>query len=1010
LRLTRPRRDKLSSSVPNAGQAVLTGHDAPRPVRKNELASVTVIVREAEGRRVAVTGAAPGELAAALRAAGLNSADDSARRRAEYSTDASNYRVVPAVVAFPRHVEEAAAALPVARQFGVPVTCRGGGTSIAGNSVGSGIVLDFSRHLNRVVSVDAEARTAVVEPGTILDDITAAAAGHGLRFGPDPSSHARASIGGSIGNNACGSRALRYGRTADNVVSLDVLTASGERLTARRYGRDGLAAAGRLGAELDALVSARLAMIRTEFGRFGRQVSGYSLEHLLPENGTDLARFLVGTEGTLGMVTGATVALVPAPKAVALAVLGYDSMPAAADAVLAVAPHRPVAVEGMDARLVDVVRARRGAGAVPALPRGRAWVFAETVGDTEAEARAAAERVIRDADCVDALVVVGGPARALWRVREDGAGLGGRTPAGAPAWPGWEDAAVPPQHLGAYLRDFGELMREHGLDGLMYGHFGDGCVHVRIDFPLAARPEAYREFVVAAAQLAGKYGGSMSGEHGDGRARGELLRYMYSPEAIETFGAVKAIFDPGNVFNPGVLVDPVPLDADLRVRQARPVRAGLGFAYPHDGGDLSTAVHRCTGLGKCRADTTASGGVMCPSYLATRDEKDSTRGRARVLQELANGALVKGFRSAEVAESLELCLSCKGCSSDCPAGVDMATYKAEVLYQRYRRRLRPPAHYALGWLPRWARLAARAPGLANAALGHAALAAAAKRLGGIDARRPLPQFAASSFREWFAERSAEPSAERSAESSARQPARPGNPVLLWVDTFTNHFTPEVGQAAVRVLEAAGYSVQITAEPVCCGLTWISTGQLDGARRQLRHSLNALDAAVRAGTPVVGLEPSCTAVLRGDMAELLPGDPRARQVRAATRTLAELLTETGTWEPPDLTGVRAVAQPHCHHHAVMGWQADAALLARSGAQVDAVGGCCGLAGNFGVERGHYDVSRAVAETALLPAVRDAADDAVVLADGFSCRTQLDQLAGVRGIHLAQLLAGGLPAPQ
>ncbi len=382
---------------------------------------------------------------------------------------------------------------------------------------------------------------------------------------------------------------------------------------------------------------------------------------------------------------------------------------------------------------------------------------------------------------------------------------------------------------------------------------------------------------------------------------------------------------------------------------------------------------------------------MCPSYLATRDEKDSTRGRSRVLQELANGSLVKGFRSAEVAEALDLCLSCKGCASDCPAGVDMATYKAEVLHQRYRRRLRPPAHYSLGWLPRWARMAAHAPKLANATLRNGALAAAVKRLGGVDTRRELPKFATQSFRAWF----------------AGHPAHDGPPVLLWVDTFTDHFTPEVGQAAVRVLETAGYSVQITGQPVCCGLTWISTGQLTGARRQLRRSLDALDDAVSSGTPIVGLEPSCTAVLRGEIAELLPGDPRAVKVRAATRTLAELLAATPGWVPPDLTGVRAVAQPHCHHHAVMGWDTDAALLAGAGAEVKAVGGCCGLAGNFGVERGHYDVSRAVAETALLPAVRDAPDDAVVLADGFSCRTQLDQLGQLRpgtGIHLAQLLAG------
>jgi FAD/FMN-containing dehydrogenase/Fe-S oxidoreductase len=948
-----------------------------------------------------VTAPSPRDLAAALRDAGLSEVDDSARRRAEYSTDASNYRVVPSVVVFPRHVEEAAAALDVAILLGVPVTSRGGGTSTAGNSVGSGVVLDFSRYLNRVLAVDPEARTAVVEPGAILDDITAAAAGHGMRFGPDPSSHARASIGGSIGNNACGARALRYGRAADNVVSLDLLTASGERLAARRLGRDGLAAGGTIGAALDTLVAAHLGMIRTEFGRFIRQVSGYSLEHLLPENGADLAKFLAGTEGTLGMVLGATVGLVPSPKAVALAVLGYPDMPAAADAVPGLLPHRPVAVEGMDARLVEVFRARRGAAAVPGLPRGDAWLFVETAGDTEAEARAAAERLIADVGCLDALVVTGTPARALWRIREDGAGLGGRTPAGAPAWPGWEDAAVPPQHLGAYLRDFAALMAEHRLDGLTYGHFGDGCVHVRIDFPFSTEPGRYRQFTVAAAQLVGRYGGSMSGEHGDGRARGELLPAMYSPEAIDTMAAVKAIFDPGNVFNPGVLVDPAPLDADLRVPLARPLRSGLGFAYSRDGGDLSTAVHRCVGVGKCRADTTAvqgagevGGGVMCPSYLATRDEKDSTRGRARVLQELANGTLVNGFAAAEVAESLDLCLSCKGCSSDCPAGVDMATYKAEVLYQRYRRRPRPPAHYSLGWLPRWARLASRAPGLANAVLRTPALAGLAKRAGGIDARRPLPQFAAQTFRAWFAGR-----------AGGQDRAPTGTPVLLWVDTFTDYFTPEVGQAAVRVLEAAGYAVQVTGQPVCCGLTWISTGQLDGARRQLRRSLQALEPAVRAGTPIVGLEPSCTAVLRGDSTELLPGDPRARQVRAATRTLAELLAGNAQWTPPDLSGVRAVAQPHCHHHAVMGWQTDSALLARAGAEVTAVGGCCGLAGNFGVERGHYDVSQAVAETALLPAVR-AASGAVVLADGFSCRTQLDQLAQVSGVHLAQLLASRL----
>jgi FAD/FMN-containing dehydrogenase/Fe-S oxidoreductase len=955
----------------------------------------------------------PGELAARLREAGLSEIDTTARRRAEYSSDASNYRVVPLAVAFPRSADDLVAALTVCRELGVPLVGRGAGTSIAGNALSTGLVLDTSRHLNRVLSVDPEQRTAVVEPGTVLDSVTRAAAPFGLRFGPDPSTHSRATIGGAIGNNACGSRALRYGRSADNVVSLDVLSGAGVRFTAARPGEDGAApnrgpndaAAAALLADLRALADGNLAAIRTEFGRFTRQVSGYSLEHLLPEHGFDVAKFLSGTEGTLALTLGATVRLVDAPPATALAVLGYPDMPAAADAVPGLLPHLPVALEGLDSRLVDVVRTRRGPAAVPGLPRGGGWLFAETAGGTVADAVAAARKLAADGGCLDSAVFTGPQAAALWRIREDGAGLGGRTPAGAPAWPGWEDSAVPPASLGPYLRELAALLTSHGLDGLMYGHFGDGCVHARIDFPLRDRPQVLRSFTEDAAKLAASYGGSASGEHGDGRARGELLPVMYSAAAIGLFGAVKHLFDPANLLNPGVIVDPAPLDADLRVPAALPLRRGLGFAYPHDAGDFTTAVHRCVGVGKCRADTTASGGVMCPSYLATRDEKDSTRGRARVLQELANGTLVTGWDAPEVSESLDLCLSCKGCSSDCPAGIDMATYKSEALYQRYRRRLRPAAHYSLGWLPRWAALTTRSPWLArlaNASLRIKPAAALAKRLGGIDHRRDLPEFVPESFRQWFATR---PPA---AGSDSAAPARP--PVFLWVDTFTNAFSPQVGKAAVAVLEAAGYEVRITGQNVCCGLTWISTGQLDGARRQLRRTLRALQPALDAGIPVVGLEPSCTAALRRDAGELLPGDPQAKALAGAVKTLAELLRSTDGWTPPDLSDITgpqaAVAQPHCHQHAVLGWDDDAGLLREAGATVNAVGGCCGLAGNFGVERGHYDVSVAVAETALLPAVRAAGDGATVLADGFSCRTQLDQLAGVQATHLAELLASRL----
>jgi len=936
--------------------------------------------------------AAAEQVVAALRGAGVVEVDSSSRRRAEYSSDASNYRVVPTAVVFPRHREEVAAALGVCRELGVPLVARGAGTSIAGNAVSSGVVLDFSRYFNRVVSLDPDAATAVVQPGVILDDLQAAAAPHGLRFGPDPSTHARCTMGGMIGNNACGSRSLGYGRTVDNVIDLDVVLADGRAFTASRNHRDTLPTSGPqagLLSTLDAVVGENLAVIRTEFGRFSRQVSGYSLQHLLPENGGDLARMLVGTEGSLAVIEAATVRLVRAPAATALAVLGYPDMATAADAVPALLAHHPVAIEGLDARLVQVIRARGRAASVPELPGGQGWLFIEMAGASEAQARAGAEAVAADGQALDTAVVTGAAARALWRIREDGAGLGGRTPAGAPAWPGWEDAAVPPERLGDYLRGFFALLAEHGLDTLAYGHFGEGCVHARIDFPLHSSPDRFRDFLVAAVTLVAAHGGSLSGEHGDGRARGELLGHMYSPEAIALLGAVKHAFDPANLLNPGVIVDPAPLDADLRLPAAGALRRNLAFAYPHDDGDFSTAVHRCVGVGKCRADTTTVGGVMCPSYLATRDEKDSTRGRARVLQEMVNGTFVgDGWRSDEVHEALDLCLSCKGCSSDCPAGVDMATYKAEALHQRYRRRLRPPAHYSLGWLPRWARLAAHSPNTVNALLRVGPLAAAAKRVGGIDARRPLPQFAEHTFRSWFAH---------------HRPPRSGQPVLLWVDTFTDHFSPHVGQAAVQVLEDAGFAVQITENPVCCGLTWISTGQLDGARRQLRRTLDALEPALIRGVPLVGLEPSCTAALRSDAAELLPHDPRAHALRTSLHTLAELLTAHPEWQPPTLTGVTAVAQPHCHQHAVMGWDTDAALLARAGAQVTAVGGCCGLAGNFGVERGHYDVSVAVAETALLPAVRDANADTVLLADGFSCRTQLEHLTDRPSTHLAELLA-------
>ena len=1102
--------------------------------------------------------------------------DSSTGTRARYSSDAGLTRIPPLAVAFPRTPEQALAAFDLARAHGVPLTARGGGTSCASNAIGPGLVLDFSRHMNRVISIDPEARTATVEPGCVGSTLQAAAAKHGLRFGPDPSSQNRATIAGMVANNACGPHATAWGRTSDNIVSLDCVDGRGRRFTATTAHDATLSDV----PGLASLIDSHLAPIRTQLGRFKRQVSGYSLEHLTPEGGRNLAAMLAGTEGTLVLILSITVRLVPLPDAPVLAALGYRSMIKAADDVPALLAHSPLAVEGMDRRLVDVVRAHKGPGAVPALPEGEGWLLVE-VGAPGEDVTASLERaraLCADSAAIDTVVYPPGEqASALWRIRADGAGLGGRTPPDGEgggdqqAWPGFEDAAVPPDNLGAYLRDFTALMEEFDIDGLLYGHFGDGCVHVRLAMPLET-PEGVahsRAFLQSAARICAAHGGSVSGEHGDGRARGELLRFMYSPEMLDLFARVKHIFDPDNLLNPGVLASPMdeaeaasrararalaarsgvvdvlaahggpdsafsdrddaaagrsglfpaagalelqpgvgadidssplpdvsgvtgdsglaaaagalelqpgvdPLDFGLRRVAARPMPADGGFAFTHDGGDFTAAVHRCTGVGKCRAGV--SGTFMCPSYLATRDEKDVTRGRARILQEAANSQLVQAIDSPEVLEALDLCLACKACSADCPAGVDMARYRSEALFRTYRGRMRPLSHYTLGWLPRLTRITARVPGLAtlaNAIMSFTPLRSLAFRLIGLDTRRGMPALQSGTFTAWARRHSlladsvpagdaassftatsgtatpaaAAPSAASSAAASsaaatdARErdgaPASPGptrecdgapasstpassmtaSPILsgprdpsgrpyalVWADSFSQTLDDAGARAVVDVLEANGFA-PIVAPDACCGLTWITTGQLTGAKKHLSSLLGVLAPFAVSGIPIVGVEPSCTAVLRDDLLDLLPEDPRSLLVSSATRTLAEVLSAVPASVRclPSLEGVEIVAQPHCHHSSVMGWDADQALLESLGARVTRLEGCCGLAGNFGMEAGHYDLSVTVASHSLLPSL-SAQPDAVYLADGFSCRTQAAQLAGRGGVHLATLLAG------
>ena len=990
--------------------------------------------------------------------------DSSRGTRARYSSDAGLTRIPPLAVAFPRTPEQAIAAFDLARAHGVPLTARGGGTSCASNAIGPGLVLDFSRHMNRVISIDPEARTATVEPGCVGTTLQAAAGTHGLRFGPDPSSQNRATIAGMVANNACGPHATAWGRTCDNIVSLDCVDGQGRRFTATTRHDGALSDV----PGLASLIDSNLAPIRTELGRFKRQVSGYSLEHLTPEGGRNLAAMLAGTEGTLALILSITVRLVPLPEAPVLAALGYHSMIDAADDVPALLAHSPLAVEGMDRRLVDVVRAHKGPGAVPTLPEGDGWLLVE-VGAPGEDLEVTLERaraLCAESAAVDTVVYPpGAQASALWRIRADGAGLGGRTPPDGEgggdqqAWPGFEDAAVPPEKLGDYLRDFTALMEEFDIDGLLYGHFGDGCVHVRLSMPLET-PEGVahsRAFLQSAARICAAHGGSVSGEHGDGRARGELLRFMYSPEMLDLFARVKHVFDPGNLLNPGVLAAPMDdaeassrskartagvagdpaelqpgvdsLDRNLRRVAARPMPAGGGFAFTHDGGDFTAAVHRCTGVGKCRA--VVSGTFMCPSYLATREEKDVTRGRARILQEAANSQLVTAIDSPEVLEALDLCLACKACSADCPAGVDMARYRSEALFRTYRGRMRPLSHYTLGWLPRLTRVTARVPGLAsiaNAAMSLTALRSLAFRIIGLDPRRGMPTLQSGTFTAWARRRSLlADSVPASANSDPVSVAReregatassiPDSPILsgsrdpsgrpyalVWADSFSQTLDDAGARAVVDVLEANGFA-PIVAPDACCGLTWITTGQLTGAKKHLASLLGVLAPFAASGIPIVGVEPSCTAVLRDDLLDLLPEDPRSGLVSSATHTLAEVLSAVPASERslPRLEGVEIVAQPHCHHYSVMGWDADQALLESLGARVTRLEGCCGLAGNFGMEAGHYDLSVAVASHSLLPSL-SAKPDAVYLADGFSCRTQAAQLAGRGGVHLATLLAG------
>jgi FAD/FMN-containing dehydrogenase/Fe-S oxidoreductase len=943
--------------------------------------------------------------------------------RAAYSTDASNFRQLPIGVVLPHTIDAGVEAVAVCAAHGVPIVSRGGGTSLAGQCTNEAVMIDWAKYCNRLLSLDLAARTCVVEPGIVLDVLNRELAPHELSYGPEPATHPNCTLGGMIGNNSCGATAQRSGKVVDNIARLEVLTYDGARFWCGETTEEELAAILADSSDPRAPLYRKLAKLRDDYADeirrrypdIPRRVSGYNLDSLLPEHHFDVAGLLVGSESTLVTVLQAELELLPVLKERILVVLGFPNIVKAANAVPTILPFEPIALEGLDDRLIHDEQIKRlNPIALEELPKGNAYLMVQFGGDSTEEVKARADAMIKalgDSEHEADVAFLEKPEQEdeLWQVREGGLGATAHIPDHPDTWEGWEDSAVAPERLGDYLHDLEQLYEEFGYASdagpSLYGHFGQGCVHTRIPFGLTDPHGVvtYRRFLERAARLVATYGGSFSGEHGDGQSRGELLPIMFGDVIMRAFAELKAIFDPRHQMNPGKVIAPARLDEHLRLGgDWAPHHDGEPyFSYPDDGGSFVMAATRCVGVGKCRQHSHKDGAVMCPSYQATMDEEHSPRGRSRLLFEMLNGhgdsTISDGWRSTAVLDALDLCLSCKGCKSDCPVNVDMATYKAEFLAHHYKGRLRPRAHYALGWLPTTAALVRRLRliRLVDALSQIPLLRRVATSAAGL-APREIPRFAPDSLQQRWAKRT-------DSDSSTKTRGT----VMVWADTFTDQFHPEVGEAAIEVLERAGWNVVLSPPGLCCGLTWISTGQLDHAKARLRETIGALADHLHAGGLIVGLEPSCLAVFRSDAAELLGEDIDAKRLRTQCVTLAELLTEhTPGWLPPRLGAVHGLAQVHCHQHAVLGWDADRKLLEDAGAMIERLdSGCCGLAGNFGFEAGHLEVSKACAEQVLLPAVRGAAPGDVVLADGFSCRTQIHELGGTgkEAIHLAELLA-------
>jgi len=932
--------------------------------------------------------------------------------RALYATDGSNYRQIPIGIILPRNADDVIATISIAREYGAPVLCRGGGTSLAGQCCNVAVVLDFTKYMAEILEIDLVRRIARVQPGVVLDRLRNAAEKHHLTFGPDPATHDRCTLGGMIGNNSCGVHSVMAGKTDDNIEELEILTYDGLRLKVSQTSEAELekivGEGGRrseIYAGLKRLRDTYSDLIRKRYPNIPRRVSGFNLNYLLPENGFHVARALVGSEGTCVTVLEASCRLVESPPERVLLVIAYPDIFLCADRVPEIMAHHPIGLEGIDELLVEFSRRRQlNPEGLALLPPGRGWLFAEFGADTIAEAESQARALMHS---LSHGVKPPGmrlfndkrQAKQVWDVRESALGATSHVPGEPPGWEGWEDAAVTPEKLGSYLRDLHKLMQGYGYRSALYGHFGHACVHMRINFDLESREgiAKYRKFVEEAADLVISYGGSLSGEHGDGQSRAELLPKMFGPELVHAFQEFKALWDPDWKMNPGKLVEPYKLDENLRLgADYKPWQPQTHFRFPEDHGSLASATLRCVGVGKCRRD---EGGVMCPSFRVTREEEHSTRGRAHLLWEMTKGDVIKdGWRDQHVKDSLDLCLACKGCKSDCPVGVDVATYKAEFLSHYYKGRLRPRSAYAFGNIDIWARLASRAPGLINLTTQLPFLRDIAKLAAGIPRERNIPAFAPRTFRYWFNRREAK--------------NINGEPVVLWPDTFNNYLLPDTAKAAVEVLESAGYRVVLPKAHLCCGRPLYDWGMLDRAKKLLLAILGALETEIKQEIPIVVLEPSCAAVFRDELLNLFPKDDRARRLSRQTFLLSEFLEQKAKhFQLPKLAR-KALVHGHCHHKSVMRMTDEESVLRKMGIDFHAPApGCCGMAGSFGFEADKYEISIAIGELELLPAVRKADPDCLVIANGFSCREQIAQCTNRRALHLAEViqLAARLPHP-